>query len=80
MHLEFWWGNHLESSILEVQECRRIMVEWISKKWVQRILAGPVAGLVMYSATVELVQFMNFDCIRHKIKSICYSVCVVVLY
>jgi len=55
MHLEFWWGSILESSILEVQECRRIMVEWILRKWVQRMSAGPGEGSVMYSATAGLV-------------------------
>jgi len=49
------WGRLLESSLLEGKERNRIMVEWISKKWVQRISAGPGEGSVMYSATTELV-------------------------
>jgi len=55
MQVEFWWGSLLESSILEGKEGRRIVVERISKKWVQRISAGPGEGSVMYTSATELV-------------------------
>jgi len=48
----------LENSLLEGKEGRRIMVEWIPKKWVQSVSADPGEGSVMYSDTTELVYFM----------------------